>query len=375
MSLIGVLAGCDGGADADLTRSDSAGVEIVSATPPSAQLEWRADTVLLLGGKDEGPESFYQVRAELVDVDSAGRIVVLNPVRHGVAVFDHRGRFLIEMGREGEGPGEMRWPLGVAVSHDGTIEVHDASRGVIVRYDLAGRVLPQAAFGFSVISNRLRHLDLTPSGRVLWARDRYTGSDDRLDRLLLVPALGDTVELVAGKPSYTSTADYPRCGMRFTVRIPHSPSIHWSQWGERIAVAVWGEDRVDLFVAGRLARSLRLGAEEPDLSEGDAIRMLEEIGARGPCNTTPREHVHKHGFHPRPQRIRAVAVAPDGALWLRRRVSGRAIVEVYDSTGAPAGALSDAFPMPLTFLPDGRLLVPVRDSLNVERLGIVAVRR
>ena len=249
------------------------------------------------------------------------------------------------MGREGEGPGEFRGPLGVAVSDGGEVAVHDGSRGAVIRYGLDRSILPQPAYPFSVITNRLRHFEIVPGGTVMWARDRFAGSDDRFDRLLLLSA-DDTVALVAGTPRPTSTAQYPACGMTFTMSVPLSPSIRWAQWGQRIAVALWGEDRVDLFDGLRLTRSLRLAPAGPELSEGDAVRILEEYGTRGPCNATPSELARKHGFYPRLQSILGLALAPDGTIWVGWRRDGdrRAL---FDSTGAPVGLLAPGFPMPL----------------------------
>ena len=76
-------------------------------------------------------------------------------------------------------------------------------RGAVIRYGLDRSILPQQAYPFSVITNRLRHIEIVPGGTVMWARDRFAGSDDRFDRLLLVSA-GDTVELVAGTPTHTA---------------------------------------------------------------------------------------------------------------------------------------------------------------------------
>jgi len=46
-------------------------------------------------------------------------------------------------------------------------------------------------------------------------------------------------------------------------------------------------------------------------------------------------------------------------------------IDVYGSDGRYVGSLGGEFPMPLAFLPDGRPLVALRDSLDVERLGIM----
>ena len=39
------------------------------------------------------------------------------------------------------------------------------------------------------------------------------------------------------------------------------------------------------------------------------------------------------------------------------------------------GVLPKGFPMPVAFLPDGRPLIQVVDALDVQRIGVVKVRR
>ena len=46
---------------------------------------------------------------------------------------------------------------------------------------------------------------------------------------------------------------------------------------------------------------------------------------------------------------------------------------VLGPEGRIEGILPEGFPMPLTFLPDGRPLVQVKDLLDVERIGIGSV--
>jgi hypothetical protein len=163
--------------------------------------------------------------------------------------------------------------------------------------------------------------------------------------------------------------------MTFTVGKPFAPVVHWSQWGDRVVVAAWDDDRVDIFDAGRWRRSLRLTESPQAIDEGAAVRMLEAAGYVGPCRSSSAEVVRKHGFHPRFQQISNLRVAPDGAVWVERRENGRVVAEVFDSTGAVLGVLPAGFPFPLAFLPDGRALIAVRDTVDVERLGFVHWRR
>ena len=69
-------------------------------------------------------------------------------------------------------------------------------------------------------------------------------------------------------------------------------------------------------------------------------------------------------------------MAPDGFVWaqLLTRDGGFRVL-LLDPGGEIAGVLPEGFPLPLTFLPDGRPLIQVKDSLDVERIGIAGIRR
>ena len=375
-----VLASCGAGErPITVVRHDSVGVEIVRTSGTVPVMDLGADTVNLIGGEDSGPASFYRVRSALVDVDQEGLIYVLDPDRRQVVAFTGAGELVGTWGREGDGPGELRFPLSVTVSR-GVVTVHDAGRGLFVSYSPNG-VLDERSAPYSVISNRLRHVEAISDYFVYWQRDRFIDSegrvvanvDDRVDRLIATKG-ADTINLVDSKPTHTSTAYHARCSARFTTRIPLAPSIHWSQWGDRFVIVAWPDFRVDWFEGTQLIRRASFGEQAPELTRREAAALLEARGIRGPCNTSPSEFIEKHGYMPRPQAIRAVALHPNGNLWVHHEeTTGRRRIMVFDSTAVPVGVVPEGFPMPLTFLPDGRALIPVVDSVDIERVGVVAV--
>lgn len=369
-----LLTGCRSGEPVVVTRTDSAGVEVVSNVGLPPVVTASMDTTVIFGGEDSGPAGFYRVRRPLVDLDPSGLIYVLDPVRHQVAAFSADGDFVGAWGREGEGPGELRSPLSVAVSGQGLVTVHDPGRGVFVTYAADGSLAAEEPAPYSVIYTGLRHLEVTEAGFVFWVRDPPFTVEPRMDRLVAASA-GDTTELVSGRPAHRSSAYHPACATTFSVSVPLSPSIHWSEWGGRIAVAAWADDRIDVFEGADLTRQVHFGPAIDDLTRAEAVALLEARGIQGPCNSAPADFVAKHGFFPRPQTIRDLTVEPGGGIWVLYRESGSSErIMVFDSTGAAGARLPRDFPMPLAFLPDGRALIQVVDSFDVERLGVATIR-
>jgi len=374
-------AGC-GSPDLPVTTvADSAGISIVTNLGSPPVLGWTLDTVRVFGGDESGPATFYQVRSALVDVDSRGRIHLLEPGEYRVVVFDSTGQAVSSMGRRGEGPGELEWPLSVSAGDDGFTYVHDGG-GRLARLKPGEESGSESPFNYSVINMGLRHVEATPQGLLIWARARFTETttvaelDARVVRLLSVRG-EDTIPLIPPNPGHTTTAHYPRCKFTFSIHQPLAPRIRWSQWGDRVAVSAWGGFRIDVLEGHRLVRSVRwAGVGERELSRAEAEALLEAQGYLGPCNDDVGETIDKHGFHPRPQVVSGLAVAPDGYMWAevgRADVGSRILVLAPE--GRIEGVLPDGFPMPLTFLPDGRAVIQVVDSLDFERVGIGHVGR
>ena len=125
----------------------------------------------------------------------------------------------------------------------------------------------------------------------------------------------------------------------------------------------------------RLVMSIRwAGVGEKHLSRSEAEAFLAAQGYLGPCNDDVGETIEKHGFHPQPQIVNGLAVAPDGHVWVQVRTLGGTRILLLDRDGSMVGVLPEGFPMPLTFLPDSRPLVQVVDGLGVERIGIGVIR-
>lgn len=360
-----------------VTVTDSAGVRLVRRFGPVTPLPWRLDTVRVLGGAPEGPEGFFRVWPSLVDVDAQGRMYVLDESQYHVVVFDSTGAVLTVLGNEGDGPGELRFPVSLSASDQGVVSVFDGAKQALVRFVPDGSVLEQTKFPYTVINLRFPQFHIEPDGLVVWARAsiRTLGEGQgRMDRLMHVTA-GDSTLLIPPQPDHTGTAHFDECGVTFTMRVPLSPFPRWSQSGRRMAVNDWPEYRIEVFDGADRVASIRSDDVGPVVDAAGAVRLLKSQGLEGgPCNTTPKDLVERYGFSSRPQVIANLTVTPDGGLWVEAGTSyGDRRIDVFDGGGGYTGSLDGAFPMPLAFLPDGRPIIPISDSLDVERLGITTI--
>ncbi len=86
---------------------------------------WTLKETLRIGGAESGPTSFVSVRS--MDVDSKGRILVMDRSTQDIKMFAPDGKYVRTIGRKGSGPGEMKNAEGMIIAHDGRIWVRDAA--------------------------------------------------------------------------------------------------------------------------------------------------------------------------------------------------------------------------------------------------------
>ncbi len=119
------------------------------ATGPAS---WRLVEELRIGGTDEGPASFSDVRGILVDRQD--RIWVLEFSTQNLRVFDSTGTPVRVVGRRGEGPGEFIYADGVTQTSDGVIWGDDPQAHRLTAFSEEGvflRQVPKPTMGYSYI--------------------------------------------------------------------------------------------------------------------------------------------------------------------------------------------------------------------------------
>jgi hypothetical protein len=147
-------AACSTGGDEKLqvTRDTlpNGAVSIHYAALPDA-----ADTLtpnLTIGAVDGVPhEMFGDIRA--IEVDTDGRIYVLDYQAAEVRAFDSSGTYLRTLTRSGRGPGELVRANGMILSADGTLWIQDHAQRTIIGVDLHGNEIsrfpmPVRAYGY-----------------------------------------------------------------------------------------------------------------------------------------------------------------------------------------------------------------------------------
>lgn len=373
VSALSLTACTADGRDDQVVVADSAGVSVVSNFGSDVPLDWRFERRFALGGEESGPEGFYDVDRGNVGVDSAGSIFVLDARAHRVIVFDDQGDHLRTMGREGDGPGELKRPLHLAVRPDGTALVDDIGRGRLIGFasdgtatDTGLRPLPGMARRYWNGSSYESHVRLDTAG-VRYELVLVQGSDTTILADFRVPVKQRSIELAS-------------CGMGFSGMPPlFAPDQRWDARGSRLAVRSGTAYEIDVFEAGRHAARIRRPIDPLPASTELAVRELGEAMTvqtpAGERRCDPVETVEQRGFEDAVAAIRDLRVDPAGRIWVSRAGPRPepTPTDIVDPEGTYLGTLPPSAPYPIRFLPDGRALVAETDDLGITRLVVYGV--
>lgn len=122
------------------------GVKVVKnpAEPFYGEWKFELEKDLVIGEKEES--SLFASPRD-VKIDSAGNIYILDPKAYKIHKFSKEGKYLLSMGRKGEGPGEFVLAFDFHVDKRGNVFVFDFSGRKIIIFDPSGNFINQIKIG------------------------------------------------------------------------------------------------------------------------------------------------------------------------------------------------------------------------------------
>jgi hypothetical protein len=367
------LGGCGESTRSDVSVHDSAGVAIVTSLGADRPAPFALEEVRQIGGADTGAASFSSASRFSVSADARGLIYVLDAQAYRVAVFDTSGAVVRTMGRQGGGPGELQFPGMLWLSADGTVEVMDYAKGALVRFDPGGTLLPQIFLKDIGYSEGRPHR-MGPD-TVVMITNQVTEKTGTLR--LMVKWTADSLELRSQSVPNPGMVMFSCVGLN----IPRifSPQLRLAGFGDRFAVTGQIPYQVDLYRGTALERSVRREVEPQPADESALARLYPEgmtigFSGGGKCVIPVAELREKLGVADRVPLISALALAPDGVLWVERYTfkDEPPRVDVFDPEGAYLGTVT-GHGAPLGFA--GQLvLFPVEDeATGITRVGLFRI--
>jgi hypothetical protein len=97
---------------------------------------------LTVKGSEDIEEQMFQ-NINTLGIDDKGNFYILDELAGNIKVFDHKGDFLKNIGKKGQGPGEFGMPISLAITPNQNIIVNDMGQRKILFFDKEGNYLKQ----------------------------------------------------------------------------------------------------------------------------------------------------------------------------------------------------------------------------------------
>lgn len=379
-----------------LTRSDSSGVEIVlisgdrESMPVVAVLDPLPE--LRLGSPMGGDEEQFGEIHDVVQLADGG-LAVLDGQAAEVRLFDAMGRYRTTLGGEGDGPGELRSPLDLAVVSGDTIAVYDRGPGRVTRFDPdtgAHRVTTLERGEAQVADARLLD-DGRLVGQSHWLETDVGALPDGEPTLVrntvvltLFDAMGQIVDTIDIVPSAEEIVSIRMSSGRVSV-LKRPAAFARDNLFAPVSGGTWSSenDRFELRLretsTGRLLRVVRI----PSLAVPVTERLAQEIHDRvmEEAESPQQRSLLETWFSlsPRPEvqpAFDAFASDINGRLWVREWSPFQEATRwwVFESDGALLGSLETPSGMTITSATCESVIGVERDELGVNYAARYALR-
>lgn len=408
-SSLGVLAlalsaaACGGGSghppSARVTRTDSAGIEIVSnetpadAVPVFATLD--SAPSLRLGSADGAKEEQFGSITGVAPL-SDGSVAVLDGQAAEVRVFGPNGAYLRTMGQKGEGPGELSYPEALVALAGDTLAVYDRGNGRITRFNPDGEVGRVATLQFDGYErpyftsffddgSMVGYLRLERRDQRLNTSDEQTfvldsaaltlsGTDGALEDTIGVFPGFEVVSSVSRRDNNVIVQLVPAAFARALV-FAAVPGGVWVGFSDHFTLRLL--DPAD----GSVVRIMRAPGLQRPLTDAEANAVLDSALASAEKPEQRRTRQERYEASPRPELRPAydrLVVDDQGHLWLRDWPGAHTDCElwwVFDRDGGLLGSAHAPRGLQLMTVRDGQAWGVVRDDLDVQyvvRYGVHA---
>jgi hypothetical protein len=314
----------------------SATVAINTGTPKYLGSLFRFEQTARLRGDPENPDSYLQAPIPPL-MDEDGRLFVVDRDAHRIAVFDASGSYLTSIGREGDGPGDLRTPSRIRMENG---LLHVSSRAYpprLTRFRTDGSVVDVRTAQAPIFGPIPSYLDMTPDGTGLLITGTLEAENGDGFMTMAITTLsqdGDTLGVVS-TPRVTihRLVEADIMGLRqhaFDIQFAPYPQILFLS-PDQIVTASGQADEIRYHdLRGRLTRTVRTGIPAARVTEADrqrALQLLDEAvqlteaepaGPRADLTAAFARARREHPFFAEPKaRWDRMHVDDRGYLWLR----------------------------------------------------------
>jgi hypothetical protein len=292
-------------------------------------------------GELEGADEYTFGSVVSVTVDDAGAMYVLDQQAKTARKYDAGGRHVLNIGRSGSGPGELKQPHSLDFVPDGRLAVRDFGNARINLYDATGESVGTLIIPGGFYTSTPMHIDTV--GRIYTSviADRMEGQMFKVgfQRFSADGKVQDTIRNPRRDFQSASLIARSADGNSMSATgVPFTPTVQWTL--DRGGNVVWGisdDYTVHTVRDGRPFRITRTVEPVPVQSQEKAAE--EERVKRNMKRTQPNWTWQGPSIPDTRPFFKAINVAHDGRIWVQ--VSQPAVREPADTTAARA---PDALP-------------------------------
>lgn len=383
------------------------------------RIEPRLEDVYSVGAMEGADWELFGERVE-VAFDAAGNLYVFDASNTRVVVFDGDGEYVRQIGKPGEGPGEIRSATGFVVLPDGSVVIADMGHRSFLIYGPDGEYRRSVSFAdgdesFVFLGSLFAHPDgrsVISAGRTsIQMRRSGPGGGPTLpppghpiQRFELDADGGKTLLHTAWQPPREEAEPTTISGGGMRMQFRGGPAER--AFEPRLFAGVLPDGGLAISDSsayavkllspdGRVVRVLRRPIEPrrvtARMQEAEKERRLEELEsgggpqvrvmARGSAGVAPqavpqaqiqemmRQRLEALAFYPELPVVTALATGWTGKIWVERRgrdVYGEGPVDVLAPSGEYLGTVdAGGVRIPSAFGPEGLVAYVERDDLDV----------
>ena len=360
-------------------------------------------------GREEGERHEVFSNVPSVTFDADGNLYIVDRDEGRVLVFTKDGRFLRQIARHGEGPGELRIPMAVAVTSDGRVAVFDMANRAVSLFDREGsyQSLARLDAQYGMIQAPIRagaRGGLLIAGSQVAMGGRGTPPAIRDSVPILLMTLGDDAQT---RPIFSAPSPAPRLAVsggensrevRITQPPTFSPSVSWAPMPDgRLAVAFGTDWRVRIVgpngtVTSILERPIRArsvserdkeaarAARREALASGAGMVRIENVNGRERMSVggsgLPADQIERMlqsmEFAAVVPVIRGIRTDAEGRIWVQREGGPGAVdhpIDIVSSAGVYLGTLRGEA-LPDAFGPGGLAAFITANDLGVQSVVV-----
>ena len=363
------------------------GVERLSySADPATQLAWRFDTLAVIGGAMVEDEN-YQFETRGLTGNAEGDLFVADVQGKRILRYDRSGTFVRSYGREGAGPGELRYPMAVRLGPGDSIWVVDTGNNRVTIYDATdggSRTLGSTQGGLPTnIALAGGHFYYV-AGSVLATPAARADEQPAIPlvRAALDGAPLDTLWLIKPRPLYTLEF---RSGNNLTmtmISMTFAPTLRWALLSDGRVVLSDSANYVLHIVTpdGTIERTIRRDPPARPVTEADREAAREEVrsqsgnpGLTGSPDFV-RQWLEKMTFADVIPRITNLAVDSKDRIWVGVSVNEpekTERIDVYDASGRLLGEIRDPAFFPRLFYGPDLAARVTTDEFDAEQVVVM----